>query len=200
MLKILTDQFVVNVLNPRLECGQLFNCFAPFCPRSPLFFPPTRSISVPRWVRWTAPNLEWHKQADQLSELRLSENTKTTLKYTENIEHIYELNAKKSEAGYSQDGGVWESGLRDDGAAGLSVWVFRDHQPGWWRWSGGATEQVLYTLDLTNNPGRGSLCVRFLLFVWNKSLRNQWVTLIDFVLRRFKKQNVCLISVWRVTG
>lgn len=85
MLKILTDQFVVNVLNPRLECGQLSNCFAPFCPHSPLFFPPTQSISVPRWVRWTAPNLEWHKQANQLFELRLSENTKTALKYTENI-------------------------------------------------------------------------------------------------------------------
>lgn len=33
---------------------------------TPHFSFPALSISVPRWVRWTSPNLEWHKQADRL--------------------------------------------------------------------------------------------------------------------------------------
>lgn len=48
-----------------LKAISLPYCFAPLCP-TPLFSFPTQTISVPRWVRWTAPNLEWHKQADQL--------------------------------------------------------------------------------------------------------------------------------------
>lgn len=33
---------------------------------TPHFSFPALSISVLRWVRWTSPNLEWHKQADRL--------------------------------------------------------------------------------------------------------------------------------------
>lgn len=46
-----------------------------------------------------------------------------------------------------------------------------------------------------NKPGHDSLCVTFPLFVWKEPVGCSF-----FVLRRFKKQNVCLISVWRVTG
>lgn len=159
-------EFVVSVLNLRSSETHPLSLLCPSLSPLPSFHSPLWSISVPRWVRWTAPKLEWHKQADQLfrnqSGWKHEEDSKIHRKTT--------LGTPKGRAGgYYQDGGVWESGLGDDRAAGVSVWRFRGHQPGRWRRGGGTAKQVLYTLDLTSwitSTVAHYLCVKWCPLCW----------------------------------